>query len=432
LDAVVSCRSALEAAREVEDPDLEIVALARLGLLRVAQGEVDSGIAHLDEAMAAASAGEASDLQSVGDAYCALLEAAEMLGDTERFAQWTKAIAQLKGNHGFGPLDDFGSTTAYGNLSAFCAACCGGMYLVTGRLDEAEDELKRAIGDLEESGMDSRCVHPVTQLGELRVLQGRFEEAQALLGRYEDLPEAVRPLAILDLALGSPQPAKVRVRHRLTALSDLTVPTLPLLTVLLDAEIVSGDLTAAAQVAKRIRKIASVTKSKRHNAEALYAKGKLAAALFKEESAAVLRAAASAFSEVGMALSACRARMQLARVLVESDRPVAISEARAALAAFDRLGAVPDADGAAAFLRELGVKGRTGPKNLELLSKRELEVLRLVAQGLSNPEIAERLFISVKTAGHHVSSILSKLGLRSRTEAAAYAAIHLGGEPVAR
>jgi DNA-binding NarL/FixJ family response regulator len=432
LDAVVSCRSALDAAREVEDPDLEIVALARLGLLRVAQGEVDSGIAHLDEAMAAASAGEASDLQSVGDAYCALMEAAEMLGDTERFAQWTKAIAQLKGNHGFGPLDDFGSPTAYRNLSTFCAACCGGMYLVTGRLDEAEDELRRAIGDLEESGMDSRCVHPVTQLGELRVLQGRFEEARALLGRYEDLPEAVRPLAILDLALGSPQPAKARVRHRLTELSDLTVPSLTLLTVLLDAEIVCGDLTAAAQVAKRIHKIASVTKSKRHHAEALYAKGKLSAALSQEESAADLRAAASAFSEVGMALSACRARMQLARVLVESDRPVAITEARAALAAFDRLGAVPDADGAAAFLRELGVKGRTGPKNLELLSKRELEVLRLVAQGLSNPEIAERLFISVKTAGHHVSSILSKLGLRSRTEAAAYAAIHLGGEPVAR
>ena len=129
-----------------------------------------------------------------------------------------------------------------------------------------------------------------------------------------------------------------------------------------------------------------------------------------------------------MALPACRARMELARTLVRSDRAVAISEARAALAAFDRLGAVPDADAASAFLRDLGIKGRTGPKNLELLSKRELEVLRLVAKGLSNAEIAERLFISTKTAGHHVSSILSKLGLRSRTEAAAFAALNLGRE----
>lgn len=139
--------------------------------------------------------------------------------------------------------------------------------------------------------------------------------------------------------------------------------------------------------------------------------------------------AARTFSEASIALPACRARMELARTLVDSDRPVAISEARAALAAFERLGAVPDANAASAFLRDLGVKGRTGPKNLELLSKRELEVLRLVAQGLSNSEIAERLFISTKTAGHHVSSIRSKLGLRSRTEAAAFAALNLGREP---
>ena len=133
-----------------------------------------------------------------------------------------------------------------------------------------------------------------------------------------------------------------------------------------------------------------------------------------------------------MALTACRARMELARTLAGADKPRAISEARAALAAFERLGAVPDADAAAAFLRELGVRGRTGPKQLDLLTRRETEVLRLVAQGFSNPEIAERLFISVKTAGHHVSNILTKLGVRSRTEAAAYASIHLSGGPVSR
>jgi len=89
------------------------------------------------------------------------------------------------------------------------------------------------------------------------------------------------------------------------------------------------------------------------------------------------------------------------------------------------MGASAEADRAAAFLRSLGVKGRTGPRDGSLLSRREQGVLGLVCEGLSNTEIAERMFISSRTAGHHVSNILTKLGVRSRTEAAAYALLNL-------
>jgi DNA-binding NarL/FixJ family response regulator len=93
------------------------------------------------------------------------------------------------------------------------------------------------------------------------------------------------------------------------------------------------------------------------------------------------------------------------------------------LSVFEDLGAGRDADAAAALLRDLGVKAaRTGPKNVGLLTKREQEVLALLGEGLSNPEIAERLFLSRKTVEHHVARILSKLGLRGRAEAAALAA----------
>ena len=97
-------------------------------------------------------------------------------------------------------------------------------------------------------------------------------------------------------------------------------------------------------------------------------------------------------------------------------------EAATALAAFRALGAVRAADAAAALLRECGrAGGSRGRRGDGPLSAREEEVLALVARGLSNAGIARTLVISEKTAGHHVSSILAKLGVRNRAEAAAHA-----------
>jgi DNA-binding NarL/FixJ family response regulator len=93
------------------------------------------------------------------------------------------------------------------------------------------------------------------------------------------------------------------------------------------------------------------------------------------------------------------------------------------------MGATHEADAAAALIRELGGPARTGQKEIGLLTARETEVLALLGEGLTNAEIAARLFISTKTAGHHVSNILAKLQLRSRTEAAAYALRYSGEIP---
>jgi DNA-binding NarL/FixJ family response regulator len=107
--------------------------------------------------------------------------------------------------------------------------------------------------------------------------------------------------------------------------------------------------------------------------------------------------------------------------LSERSPEVAIAEAKAALEAFERLEAARHADAAGALLRSLGAPVRTGPKGVGTLTRREAEVLQLIGAGLSNPEIGDRLYITRKTVEHHVGNILSKLGLRNRVEAAAFA-----------
>ena len=114
----------------------------------------------------------------------------------------------------------------------------------------------------------------------------------------------------------------------------------------------------------------------------------------------------------------------MARLLADGDAPAAITEARAAHLIYDRLGS-PLADASALLLNALGVPATARPRRADAtaaLSRRESEVLDLLRDGLSNADIAARHHNSVRTIEHHVSAILTKLGLRSRAEAAAYAA----------
>jgi DNA-binding NarL/FixJ family response regulator len=120
-------------------------------------------------------------------------------------------------------------------------------------------------------------------------------------------------------------------------------------------------------------------------------------------------------------MEVARTRLELARALAERSPEVAVAEATAALEAFERLQAARHADAAGALLRSLGAPVRTGPKGIGALTRREAEILQLLGAGLSNPEIAERLYITRKTVETHVSNLLAKLGLRNRAEAAAFA-----------
>jgi DNA-binding NarL/FixJ family response regulator len=138
------------------------------------------------------------------------------------------------------------------------------------------------------------------------------------------------------------------------------------------------------------------------------------------------------FSVLSLPLEVAQARAALARTLGSYAPAAAVEEARLALGTFERLGATRDADATAAFLRALGAPARTLPKGHGTLTRRESEVPSLLAEGCSNTDIADRLYISRRTAEHHVARILSKLGLRNRAEAAAHALREQTGKPVAK
>ena len=414
VEAARYAQSALNVAVQARDADLELHALAQLGLAEVSVGNVEEGLARLDEAMAAVTSGEPASLETFADVCCTLLQACELAGDSERPAQWTDV------------LESFARTYDHLPLLAFCRTCCAGVHAASGRVDDAEEELEAALHDLTEAGQKARCIHPAARLAELRVMQGRFDEANELLSGFEDDPAAIDATVTLRLAQGEPAAAARLLDRRLAALGHESLLAAPLLARLVEARLAEHRIDDARAAAVQIERIAEAAGRDRVVAMALLARGRIAAATNGPEADPLLREAVNGYAALGFRLDAARARLELARVLVATGHPDAADVAGRAFAELESLGATREADEASAILRGLGVKTRSGPRASGLLTRREMEVLRLLAEGLTNGDIALRLYISPKTVEHHVARIYRKLDVRTRSEAAAYAVRHLG------
>ena len=416
-EAAMYAEAALNAALAAGDPDLELRALAQLGFARVSAGEVDEGLAQLDEAMAAATSGEPASLETFADICCTLMLACERAGDVERPQQWSSV------------LEDFVRKYDHVVLLAFCRTCCADVFAANGRVDAAEEELVAAIRELTEAGQRSRCVNPAARLAEIRVFQGRFDEAEELLAGFDGEPDATRAAVSLRLARGEPAPAAALLERRLDDLGRTSALAVPFLDQLVDARIAEGRLEEAREAAEAIAAIAGPSGRERIAAAAAFARGRAAAARGDHAPAvSELQKALNGFAALGLRQDVARARLALARALAPGFPEIAVDAARQARNELEALGDSREADMAAALMRSLGAKGRAGPRAAGLLTQREIEVLRLLGEGLTNAEIATRLFISPKTAEHHASRIFAKLGLTKRSEAAAYAVRHLEAE----
>ena len=409
-------REALAIARATADSDLELCTKSELGAALVAIGRVEEGTALLDEAMAGALAGEGADLDTVVMISCRTVASCDRGGDVRRATQWVRAA------------DEFNRRYGSPHLYTTCRTHHGGILFAAGRWAEADRELKAAleVGKAAEPDLHAEAL---ARLAELRLAQGRTEEAARLLDGYADHHAAARAIGAIHLARDEPGAAASVLGRKLREVQGGSLEGAAVSELLVEAEIAQGALADATARAERLAELASHVDSQLVSARAQRALGRAHAAADGSDAIASLEAALAAFRQLEMPFEAAKTRLLIATTLAGDERETAIAEARATLAGFEELGAGPGADAAAALLRSLGVSAaRAGPKGIGLLTKRELEVLALLGEGLSNPEIAERLFISRKTVEHHVASVLSKLELGGRGEAAGYAVRHLDAE----
>ncbi|HEY1281991.1 MAG TPA: LuxR C-terminal-related transcriptional regulator, partial [Acidimicrobiales bacterium] len=419
VDALeASADRAFAIAQEFGDHDLEVRALADGGLALVTAGRVTEGLRRLDEAMTAITAGEVRDPMAAGLSFCSMLASCERIGDVARAEEWTRLARGAM-------LDPFGGRPVI--LHTHCVLAYGAVLRDGGRWTEAETLLLEGLGPKGSRSLIHRS-DLAAQLAELRIDQGRLDEAAEVLAPYEDTLVACVPLARLHIGRGRADLAVAVCRRGLRRLRGDTVRAAPILAVLVDAELRLGDVAAAAVATDELEAAADRAESVVAPALAALARGHVHLAGGDAEAAvASFDTATELLAGGGRPLLAAEAHLSLAEALAASgDTPAAVAEARAAQAQFERLAARTGVDRCNFLLRALGAparpRGREAATLVSGLTAREQDVLRLVQQGRTNAEIAAELYISPKTAEHHVGRLLAKLGVRTRTEAAAIAA----------
>ncbi len=407
-DAATARARAREVSRIADELglfDLAMLSLALDGLALVTQGRVDEGMPLLDEASVAATSGEVRQRLAITWTLCYLIYACERARDFDRTAQWCRRMREV--------ADRLGFAAGVG----ICRVHYGGVLLHHGSWAAADEELCRSREVL-------ASVRPVAvaesdaRLGELRRRQGRGDEArQLLLGA---LPHPVAALGLAALALDEARPDEA------LALADDVLAATPeasatqradALAVRATALAALGDVAGAGEVAATLEGIAGRVGNRALAALAAEARG--AAALAGQDlpvARRCLAVAADGYDASAMPYEAARVRQRLAAALVAAGRPdlaeveaARASRALVALGAADRPAATPPV-----------------APDLAVLTPREREVLALLARGLRDREIAEELTLSPHTVHRHVSNILMKLALPSRTAAAAHAVRMLG------
>jgi DNA-binding CsgD family transcriptional regulator len=396
---------AVAIARSVGDPELRALAVHTEGIATIAAGRVPEGIALLDEAMAGIVAGEVGPYFT-GIIYCSVISACLELSDIRRAGDWSDAARAWCATI---PPDS--------PYPGMCRANRAEIARLRGSWPEAEAEAERACDELMHVE-PAIAAAAFLQLAEVRRRRGDLAGADEAYERAHEFGEDPQPgYALLRFAQGK------RAAARAALATALAVPARPahrvrLLAAQVEVALADGDVDDARGAAEELTAIAAGAGTGAFTAQAEMASG--AVALAAGDAAAVphLRAATAAWNELRLPYETASARVLFGQALRRAgDEEGGRRELRAALASFERLGAVADAANIAARLgdREALPAG---------LTAREVEILRLVAAGKTNRDIAVELVISEHTVSRHLQNMYAKLGVSSRAKATAFAFEH--------
>jgi len=418
--AHVLATDGIRAARAAGNLDLEMLGRAVQGLALVSSGAVAEGMRLLDEVNAAVVAGEMHDLLAIGLSCCYMVAACDRVRDYDRALQWVTRLKAFCMKWGLRPL------------FAVCRTQYASICMWRGTWIEAEQELVAASDELAASrpGMTS---DGLVRLAELRRRQGRLVEAADLFEKC--LPHPMASLGRGELAMerGDVRAAadeaerylrRVPARNRVDRVAGLDL--------LVRAGTAMGDLDRAKTALAEMTGIAEIVATVPVRAAVSLATGMVQLADGEADAARrALEDAVDAYLQSGASFELAHARVQLSRALAVLGRAdAAADEVQRAVDLFAQLHAEVEAARARKLAREYADHAdaskprpaRTPRRDAAGLSERELEVLRLVAAGLNNQDIAERLFLSDHTIHRHVANIFSKLSVSSRAAAVAQAA----------
>jgi DNA-binding NarL/FixJ family response regulator len=397
--------------RRVESAELEAVGMAIEGLALVTRGQVTDGMPLLDEAAAAALAGRFEHLWAVPWTTCCQIYACERVHDLERAGQWCRKV------------EEFSASASIDFAWGLCRAHHAGVLVWQGAWSEAEQELGEAARVLERS-RPLWGVETTVRLAELRRRQGRLHEAASLFKLAEGQPLALVGMGELSLDRGDWDAARDFAERMLRRTpTENRTERLGALQVLLRALVQGGEQERSRVVLAELDALAEMVPTSLVRATASFCAGIVARRSDEPEAARRwFEDAVDLYARAGVPYEEARARLELAIVNTSTGRPATAAEqADRARVILTRLGASREAERASRLLgpgRDDGERGHEPPT----LTSREQEILSLVAQGMTDGEIASSLVLSQHTVHRHVANILTKLGAPSRAAAVASAA----------